>query len=82
MHREFAAAHADWPVIPQASIVERMALECAPLATYAASTPAAKAFAALWLAVEAGLGAATQPKAKESGRALARIPKASKRKTP
>ena len=80
MHREFAAAHANWPVIPQASIVERMALECAPLATYAASTPAAKAFVELWQAVETSLGATAGPKVKDSGRALARIPKASKRK--
>ena len=81
MHREFASAHADWPLIPQASIVERMALERAPLASYAASSPAAKAFGALWLAVEAELGAASAPKAKEQDRALARIPKAAKRKS-
>ena len=80
MHREFAEAHADWPVIPQASVVERMALELAPLASYAGSSPAAKAFAALWLAVEEGLNAANAPKAKEPDRALARIPKAAKRK--
>ena len=80
MHREFVAAHCDWPVIPQASIVERMALERAPLASYAASSPAAKAFGALWLAVEAELNAAPAPKPKDSDRALARIPKAAKRK--
>lgn len=82
MHREFAAAHADWPVIPQASIVERMALERAPLASYAANTPAAKAFGALWSKVEASLGAEPAPKAKAPDRALARIPKAAKRKIP
>ena len=80
MHREFATAHAEWPVIPQASIVERMALERAPLASYAASTPAAKAFAALWLAVEAGLKAEGAPKTKAPVRALARIPKAARRR--
>lgn len=80
MHRLFAEAHASWPVIPQASIVERMALERAPLASYAGSSPAAKAFAALWLAVEAGLKGASSPEAKEPDKALARIPKAAKRK--
>lgn len=77
MHREFVAAHPDWPIIPQASIVERMALERAPLASYAASSPAARAFAALWRQVEEGLHAQAGP---EPARALARIPKAAKRK--
>ena len=81
MHRDLVAAHAEWPVIPQASIIERMALERAPLASYAGSTAAAKAFAALWSRVEASLGDEPKPKAKASGRALARIPKSAKRKS-
>jgi chromosome partitioning protein len=86
MHRAFAATHPEWPIIPQASLVERMALERAPLASYAARSPAALAFAALWQQVEGALNAAkgsntapvTVPK---QTRALARIPNAAKRKS-
>ncbi|ALM52020.1 ParA family protein [Halomonas huangheensis] len=47
----------DWPlrlstVIPAASVVERMGLERAPLCEFAPSTPASKAYAALWQEVE------------------------------
>ena len=55
LHRDLAAAH-PWPAIPQASVVERMAVELAPLATYARSTSAATAFAELRRAVEEALG--------------------------
>jgi chromosome partitioning protein len=86
MHRAFVAAHPDWPIIPQASMVERMTLERAPLASYAARSPAASAFAALWQQVEGALNAARGPDtepdmAPKPSRALARIPSAAKRKS-
>lgn len=52
LHREFVAAHPDWPVIPHASVVERMAVERSPLAAYARNSPAAKAMSELWSATE------------------------------
>jgi chromosome partitioning protein len=54
LHRDTVAAH-DWPVIPQASVVERMAVERAPIATFAPRSPAAKAFGELWTRVERAL---------------------------
>lgn len=75
LHREFVAAHANWPSVPQASVVERMAVERAPLAAYAARTPAAAAFAALNSEIEANLISQPASKKKASASGLARIPK-------
>ncbi len=55
LHRDLVAAH-PWPAIPQASVVERMGVEQAPLAVFAPRTPAARAFAELRRAVEGALG--------------------------
>lgn len=52
LHREMAAAHPDWPVIPYASAVELMSTQRAPLAAFAPRHPAARAFAELWADVE------------------------------
>ena len=52
LHREMAAAHEDWPAIPQASVVEQMSLRRAPLAAFAPRHPAAAAFQRLWAEVE------------------------------
>jgi cellulose biosynthesis protein BcsQ len=52
LHREMVSAHPDWLVIPQASVVERMSVERAPLAAFAAQHRAARAFADLWAQVE------------------------------
>lgn len=53
LHREIVAAAAGDPaildtVIPYSSTVERMGTERAPLAVFAASSPAARAYSALW----------------------------------
>jgi chromosome partitioning protein len=61
MQRDFVAVlSADTPgflptVIPNASIVERMGVERAPVAAYAPSSPSAAAFRALWADVAARL---------------------------
>ena len=80
MHRDCLAAHAGWPVIPQASVVERMAARQAPLAEFAATSPAAHAFAELWQQVEASLAPDKPGAPQESAPTLARIPKAGRRK--
>ncbi|WP_293702447.1 MULTISPECIES: ParA family protein [unclassified Sphingopyxis] len=54
LHRAALAAEAAWPVLPMASIVEQMAARRKPLAAYARSSKAGKAYAALWQRV-AGL---------------------------
>jgi cellulose biosynthesis protein BcsQ len=54
LHREVAATlRAEWPAfletaIPSASAVERMGIERRPLATFAPSANATKAFRDLW----------------------------------
>ena len=52
LHREAVEAHPDWPWIPQASVVERMGVERAPLAAFAPRSAAARAFADLWAEIE------------------------------
>jgi chromosome partitioning protein len=63
LHRQTLAAHPDWPVIPQASVVERMSAERRPLSAFAPRHPAARAFAAVWAQVETQLSGleAAQP---------------------
>lgn len=46
LHVEMIETHPDWPVIPASSSIERMAIEQAPVRTYAPK--AARAFADLW----------------------------------
>ena len=55
LHRQICESHGDWLCLPMASVVERMAVEQAPLATFAGKTAAAKAVGEVWRAVEAAL---------------------------
>jgi len=55
LHREMVAANPDWHRIPQASVVERMSVERAPLATFAGQHPSVQAFADLWADIETRL---------------------------
>jgi cellulose biosynthesis protein BcsQ len=48
LHRQMLEDHPDWPAIPQASAVERMAVERAPVMHFARNSPAAKAIDGLW----------------------------------
>jgi cellulose biosynthesis protein BcsQ len=52
MHRDALVANPKWPVIPMASVVERMGSEGAPVGAYAPSAPVTQAFSALWKGVE------------------------------
>jgi chromosome partitioning protein len=53
LHRELVEQYPDWPAIPQASAVERMAVEQAPVIQFAKSSPASKAIAAIWAGLDA-----------------------------
>ena len=61
LHRDLVAAlRRDWPAflptsLPSTAVVERMGVERSPVGSFAASTPAARAFAALWQDVAARL---------------------------
>lgn len=57
LHADAVAAHPDWPVIPMASVVERMGDRRAPLGQFAARSPAAQAFDGLWRTIEQRLAA-------------------------
>jgi hypothetical protein len=52
LHIEAHAAEPDWPIIPMASVVERMGVLRKPVAAYAPSSPAAKAIRTLWAGIE------------------------------
>lgn len=52
LHKAALEADPDWPVIPMASAVEQMAVRRAPVGSFVAQSPAARAFAALWRGVE------------------------------
>lgn len=55
LHREMVAARPDWPVIPYASDIERMAVDAQPVTARSPGSAAAKAFGTLWTRVERAL---------------------------
>lgn len=55
LHREMVAAHPDWPVIPYASDIERMAVDAQPATARSPGSAAARAFGTLWTRVERAL---------------------------
>jgi cellulose biosynthesis protein BcsQ len=52
LHRDARAANPNWPVIPLASAVEQCAVERKPVGAFAPRSPAARAIAQLWTAIE------------------------------
>ncbi|AOL92995.1 ParA family protein [Porphyrobacter sp. LM 6] len=52
LHREAREANPNWPVIPLASAVEQCAVERKPVGAFAPRSPAARAIAQLWTAIE------------------------------
>lgn len=57
LHKDAREANANWPVIPLASAVEQCAVERKPVGAFAPKSPAARAFAQLWTAIERKLAA-------------------------
>jgi cellulose biosynthesis protein BcsQ len=57
LHRQIVADEPGWPAIPQASVVERMAVEQKPLASFGAGSAAGKATGSVWHAVARALAA-------------------------
>ncbi|MFM7028188.1 MAG: ParA family protein [Chakrabartia sp.] len=76
LHRTFVADHADWPIIPQASIVEQMTVKLAPIEAFAPRSSAAFNYRAIWQAVETLMSTAAQNEQKTNKRGRPRIPKA------
>jgi cellulose biosynthesis protein BcsQ len=56
LHRQIVEAEPDWPAIPHASVVERMAVERRPLTAFAGGSPAAGAVGEVWRQVGAVRG--------------------------
>ena len=52
LHREAREANPKWPAVPLASAVEQCAVKREPLGAFAPRTPAARAIAQLWTAIE------------------------------
>ncbi len=52
LHKAALEADPQWPVIPMASTIEQMTVRRLPVGAFAAKTPAADAFTALWTGVE------------------------------
>lgn len=52
LHREAREANPNWPAVPLASAVEQCAVERQPVAAFAPRSPATRAFAQLWTAIE------------------------------
>jgi chromosome partitioning protein len=57
LHREAREANPNWPVIPLASAVEQCAVERKPVGAFAPRSPASRAMAQLWTAIERKLAA-------------------------
>lgn len=58
LHKAAREANPAWPAIPLASAVEQCAVERRPLGAFAPRSPAAKAMAGLWTAIERKLSKA------------------------
>lgn len=52
IHSEAHHAEPDWPIVPMASVMEKMGVMRKPVAVYAPSSPAATAIQTLWAGVE------------------------------
>lgn len=52
LHRATREANPTWPIIPLASAVEQCAVERKPVGAFAPNSPAARAIAQLWTAIE------------------------------
>ncbi|MBT0667253.1 ParA family protein [Novosphingobium profundi] len=52
LHREVKAQHPNWPCVPYASAIEQCAVQHKPVGEIASQSPAARAFANLWAAIE------------------------------
>ena len=59
LHKDARAANPDWPVVPLASAIEQCAVERKPVGAFAPRSPAARAFAQLWTAIERKLARKT-----------------------
>jgi cellulose biosynthesis protein BcsQ len=55
LHQAAHAEHADWPVVPMASLVEQTAVLRRPIGDLAPRSPAAEAVARLWRGIESKL---------------------------
>jgi cellulose biosynthesis protein BcsQ len=55
LHRQTVESEPGWPAIPQASVVERMAVEQKPLASFSTVSPAAMALRRVWAKVAAAI---------------------------
>ncbi|MEM7665205.1 MAG: ParA family protein [Pseudomonadota bacterium] len=52
LHKDAREANPKWPVVPLASAIEQCAVERKPVGAFAPRSPAARAFAQLWTAIE------------------------------
>ena len=52
LHKRAREANPNWPVVPLASAIEQCAVEQRPVGAFAPRSPAARAFAQLWTAIE------------------------------
>ncbi len=52
LHKQARAANPRWPVVPLASAIEQCAVEQRPVGAFAPRSPASRAFAQLWTAIE------------------------------
>jgi cellulose biosynthesis protein BcsQ len=57
LHKDAREANPTWPAIPLASAVEQCAVERKPVGAFAPRSPAARAIAQLWTAIERKLAA-------------------------
>ncbi len=57
LHKDAREANPAWPIIPLASAVEQCAVERKPVGAFAPRSPAARAIAQLWTAIERKLAA-------------------------
>ena len=52
LHKEARSVNPKWPIVPLASAIEQCAVERRPVGAFAPRSPASRAFAKLWTAIE------------------------------
>ncbi|MGE3691078.1 MAG: ParA family protein [Novosphingobium sp.] len=74
LHRDIVAEHPEWPVIPHASLIERMAVDRSPVAARHGNSVAALAIIDMWQAVERQLATEDRQAKPRRDKKVPRIP--------
>lgn len=67
LHKQLREEMSDWPIVPMASAIEQSAERQAPVGSFAARSPGAEAFAALWQGIDRKIAAMEKSEGNKRG---------------